>query len=73
METNHRKIIEEVLSRLLSAPVRINTICIQEAELAAGETVASLEQPEPEQAADLVEEAARMFNGKIFEVDKREG
>lgn len=71
MEAGHRKIIEEVLSRLLSTPVRIDIVCIQEAELAAGKT-SSLEQPGPEQA-DLVEEAARMFNGKIFEVDKREG
>ncbi len=38
---------------------------------AHGEMAFELEQPESQQA-DLVERAARMFNGKIFEVDKKE-
>ncbi len=71
MEAKHRKIIEEVLSRLLSTPVHIGIGYIQEAERTAGKTTSGLEQSGPPQA-DLVEEAARMFNGKIFEVDKRE-
>ena len=92
MEAGHRKLIQEVLSNLLSHPVRIDVIPLQEAGLAPGsaeskaegpgegalkqeepeETVSGLEQPGLVQAG-LVERAARMFNGKIFEVDEKEG
>lgn len=73
METAHRKTIEEVVSRLVSAPIRIDTIDARETEPEIEEVVPGLEQPGSEPAADLIEEAARMFNGKVFGIEKREG
>ena len=78
MEAGHRKIIEKVLSRLLAAPVCIDVDPYNretEEEPASEEAVGvpGPEEPGPVGGADLVEEAARIFNGKIFGVNKREG
>lgn len=81
MEAGHRRIIEKVLSRLLAAPVRIDVdLYNRETQETKGEPVdkevpvsSGWEEPGVVGEADLVEEAARIFNGKIFEVKKREG
>ncbi len=74
MESTHRKIIEEAMSRLLSIPVRIDIADNPEKETTGdGETAFNLGQPGPDRTVDLVEEAARIFNGKIIEIDKKEG